>query len=95
MGSEGALLPLVDVLKCNDHVKKLNLSSSGMHDARYRTAGNGNSNARALASILKENTVISDVDLSDTGLDNDGVLELCKDLISRHNQYKSLNVTKC
>ena len=29
------MLPLIDVLEENTHIKKLNLASSGMHDARY------------------------------------------------------------
>lgn len=33
--NEGAMLPLMDILEDNTHIKKLNLASSGMHDARY------------------------------------------------------------
>ena len=29
------MLPLMDILEENSHIKKLNLASSGMHDARY------------------------------------------------------------
>ena len=29
------MLPLMDILEDNTHIKKLNLASSGMHDARY------------------------------------------------------------
>lgn len=32
--NEGALLPLMEILEDNGHIKKLNLASSGMHDAR-------------------------------------------------------------
>jgi hypothetical protein len=38
-----------------------------------RTSGNGNSNARVLNRILKANDVIEELDLSDTGLDDDGL----------------------
>jgi hypothetical protein len=44
--------------------------------ARFRSGGNGNSNARVLNAILKKNTVIEEVDLSYTGLDDDGIEEV-------------------
>lgn len=107
--NEGALLPLMEILEDNNHIKKLNLASSGMHDARcvlflfstlshlftlstalprtasmilisisfrFRSGGNGNSNARVLNTILKKNTVIEEVNLSFTGLDDDGIEEV-------------------
>lgn len=43
---------------------------------RFRSGGNGNSNARVLNAILKKNTVIEEVDLSFTGLDDDGIEEV-------------------
>ena len=89
---EGALLPLIEVLKTNDHVKKIRMASSSMHDTRIRSAGNGNANARALGMILKTNTSIEDVDLSDTGLDNDGISELC-DAIRINSSITKLNLS--
>ena len=44
---------------------------------RFRSGGNGNSNARVLNAILRKNTVIEEVDLSYTGLDDDGIEEVC------------------
>ena len=43
---------------------------------RFRSGGNGNSNARVLNAILRRNTVIEEVDLSYTGLDDDGIEEV-------------------
>ena len=74
---EGGLLPLMGLLDDNQHVRKLNLASSGMNDPRYRSAGNGDSNARILAQILRNNKSIQDVDLSNTGLNDDGMAEIC------------------
>lgn len=78
--SEGSLLPLMDILKQDTTIDKVNLSASSMHDGRFRAAGNGNSNARVLNSILRENTSIKDLDLSYTGLDDDGITEICEGL---------------
>jgi hypothetical protein len=44
--------------------------------SRFRSGGNGNSNARVLNTILKKNTVIEEVNLSFTGLDDDGIEEV-------------------
>ncbi len=74
---EGALLPLMDILAHNNHIKKLVFSSTGMIDYRFRSSGNGNSNARILSKILSQNTTIESVDLSHTGVDDDGMVELC------------------
>lgn len=73
---EGAMLPLMGVLDDNKHITKLNLAASSMQ-SRFRTMGNGNSNARVLSSILCNNNTIEEVDLSETGLDDDGVAEVC------------------
>lgn len=51
---------------------------------RFRSAGNGNSNARALSSILQTNTSIRQLNLSNTGLDDDGIREICEGI--RGNQ---------
>jgi hypothetical protein len=75
---EGELLSLIDVLDKNDHIKKLNLASITMHDSRLRAGGNGNSNARVLNFILRENKSIESLDLSNTGLDDDGMHEICE-----------------
>eukprot|EP01038_Epipyxis_sp_PR26KG_P010804 gene10804-14504_t len=75
---EGSMLPLVGVLEENDCVRKLNFSSAAMHDSRFRSAGNGNSNARILGRILKHNNTVDNVDLSYNGLDDDGIKEICE-----------------
>lgn len=74
---EGSMLPLADIMERNEHVSKLNLSFNSMGDQRFRAAGNGNSNARILNSILRENKTIKELDLSSTGLDDDGIKEIC------------------
>jgi hypothetical protein len=48
-----------------------------MHNRRP-AAGNGNSNARVLRTILAKNSAICSLDVSNTGLDNDGVEEICQ-----------------
>ena len=90
--NEGAMLPLQDVLSENTTIKKLNLASAGMHDARYRSKGNGNSNARVVTSILAKNKSIQEVDLSFTGLDDDGIGELCA-FIKSNTNVTSLNLS--
>ena len=83
--SEGAMLPLLGVLDDNDHVVNLNLADTSMQDRRFRFRGNGNSNARILNFILKENKSIEHLDLSNTGLDDDGLKELAEALkVNKH-----------
>ena len=48
---------------------------------RFRSAGNGNSNARALNNILQKNQSIKDLNLSNTGLDDDGIREICEGIV--------------
>lgn len=59
---------------------------------RYRSAGNGNSNARALVDILNKNTLIKEVNLANTGLDDDGIMEICKG-IKKNNSIETLNLS--
>jgi len=80
---EGGLLPLMGILDNSDHIKKLNLNRTCMSD-RYKSAGNGNSNARVLNLMLRKNTAITDLDLSNTGIDDDGLEEICESL--KHNK---------
>ena len=89
---EGGLLPLMPILDMNNHIKKLNLASSSMHDARFRGAGNGNANARVLNHILKQNTSIDTLDISSTGLDDDGINEICEGLKSNQT-ITDLNIS--
>lgn len=86
----GALLPLMGILDNNIHIKKLNLSKTGVKEAYRR--GNGNSNARALSSILKENYHIEELDLSDNGLDDDGIAEVATGIINNRS-IKKLNLS--
>ncbi len=71
------MLPLLGVLENNDHVKHLDLTSATMQDERFCRVGNGNSNARILSLILKENTSLESVTLKNTGLDDKGLGEIC------------------
>jgi channel protein (hemolysin III family) len=73
---EGSMLPLMGVLDENEHVEKFVMNGAGMYSARKPAAGNGNSNARVLGKILQMNRVMKCLDVSNTGLDDDGVTEL-------------------
>jgi Haemolysin-III related/Leucine Rich repeat len=88
--AEGAMLPLIGILEENDHIRKVNLNSVGMR--RWPASGNGNSNARALRSIIKKNTTIEHLDLSNNGLDDDGIREICNG-IKQNSTIKSLNLS--
>jgi hypothetical protein len=88
---QGALLPLMGILDNNNHIKKLNLSKTGSYKTETYSRGNGNSNARALSSILKENQNIEELDLSDNGLDDDGIGEVALG-ISNNKSIKKLNL---
>jgi len=72
------MLPLKSILENNNYVTNINLSSISMNE--NRSAGNGNSNARILKDILQKNSNIKYLDVSDTGLDDDGMKELCDGL---------------
>lgn len=89
---EGAMLSLLGVLENNNHIKRLNLSSSSMQDSRFRAGGNGNSNARILNMILKKNQHIESLDISNTGLDDDGIGEICEGL-KKNTSVKYLNLS--
>jgi hypothetical protein len=65
---EGCMLPLMDILAENDHVSEINLSNQ---------RGDGNSNARVLNEILQANKTVSRLDLSSSGLGDEGLKELC------------------
>jgi hypothetical protein len=80
------------VLDKNTHVTKANFSYAGMKDPRFRFSGNGNSNARVLRYILSKNSNIEELNLSNTGLDDDGVNEICEGI--KHNDtLHSLNLS--
>jgi channel protein (hemolysin III family) len=90
---EGAMLPLLGVLEKNPYIQKLRLSSATMWDGRYRGTGNGNSNARVLATILEKNKIIDEVDLTHTGLDDDGMIEICRAL-EKNRSVTHLNLSR-
>ena len=90
---EGAMLSLSGILDKNEHVRKLDLSSAAMYDSRFRGRGNGNANARALADILTQNRKIDDVNLTDTGLDDDGIKEICRAL-EENKTITKLNLSR-
>ena len=75
--AEGSLLPLMGILDNNTHVRKIDLQNISMADYRFRCVGNGNSNARALSAILDRNSNIEELNLGRSGLDDDGINELC------------------
>lgn len=58
---------------------------------RFRAAGNGNSNARIISHILQYNKNITELDLSNNGIDDDGIREICIGL-ARNNTLKKLNL---
>lgn len=89
---EGAMLPLAGILDTNDHIETLILKGAGMHSHKP-AAGNGNSNARVLAAILSSNTSVTKLDISNTGLDNEGVAEICK-VLKRSSSLTALNVAR-
>lgn len=64
-----------------------------MNDKRFRYAGNGNTNARILNYILKNNTSIEELNLSNTGLDDDGIGEIC-DALSINKSITKLNISR-
>ena len=80
---EGDMLSLMGILEKNDHIKQLDLGSLTMHDKTFAGAGNCTSNARILAKILQQNHTIEHLDISNTGLDDDGIAELCEGI--KHN----------
>ncbi|CAN0302689.1 unnamed protein product, partial [Phaeothamnion confervicola] len=73
---EGSMLPLAGILDTNRHVKRLSLKGAGMHTNRRPAAGNGNSNARVLHTILSRNDCVEALDVSATGLDDAGRAEI-------------------
>lgn len=89
--SEGAMLPLLGILEKNNHISQLNLSCTAMQDKRFASAGNGNTNARVLNFILRNNDVIQELDLSNTGLDDNGLAEICAAL-KENKSLKRLNL---
>ena len=91
--NEGGLLPLIGILDSNTHIQKLNLASAAMKDEKFRSAGNGNSNARVLNLILKKNSALKEIDLSDNGLDDDGISEIC-DALKSNTALTSLNLSR-
>lgn len=90
--SEGSLLPLMGILEGNPHIKKVDLKSIAMSDYRFRSAGNGNSNARVLSTILQENHSIEQVDLRSSGLDDEGLSQLC-DALKTNKGIKRLDLS--
>ncbi|CBJ48698.1 Hypothetical inner membrane leucine rich repeat protein [Ectocarpus siliculosus] len=88
----GSMLPLAGVLDTNKHVKKLRLRGTGSTQRRP-VAGGGNSNARILGRILAQNDTIEHLDLSNTGLDADGMRELCAAL-EKNSSLTDLNLSR-
>ncbi len=67
------------ILERNLYVTTLKLDGAAIDSAQKPAAGNGNSNARILGHVLKSNAVISTVNISKTGLDDDGIREISQD----------------
>ena len=90
--AEGDVLPLIGVLERAKHVRKLNLEGTGMADVQYRAVGNGNSNARALVPMLRGNPNITELNMQNTGLDDDGLREICR-VIESNTSMHHLNLS--
>lgn len=87
----------MDILKENKSIRMLKFSSAGMHGdggggGLVSRAGAGNSNARVLHYILEYNKNIEHLDLSNTGLGNDGIIEIAEG-IRKNNTLESLNLS--
>eukprot|EP01031_Cornospumella_fuschlensis_P025129 gene25128-30346_t len=91
--AEGSMLPLTDILTSNNAIKRLNFANVGMQDARFRCAGNGNSNARVLNYILQRNQWIEELDLTNNGLDDDGIREISTGL-TKNSSVKRLSLSR-
>lgn len=70
----------------------MSLSGAGTTNVKAGP-GNGNSNARILHQVLSRNKSIQVVDISYTGLDDDGVKELCEGL-KKNNTVTYLNMAR-
>jgi len=90
---EGSILPLMEILCQNKFITKLNLEGAGMLSNKIAGPGNGNSNARILGLILRENKTIKDLNLCNTGLDDNGVVEICEGLMENETVTK-LNISR-
>jgi len=91
--SEGALLPLLDILSSNTHITKLVLAGMGSIAHKRLGSGTGNSNARLLGLILRKNTSITHLNLCQTGLDDNGLAEICCGLQENHT-VTDINLSK-
>jgi hypothetical protein len=89
---EGDLLPLAGILDHNNYIRRLNLSGAGVTNVKP-TAGNGDSNARVLHQILASNACIEALDISNTGIDDSGLQEVCEGL-KKNASVVSLNVAR-
>ncbi len=67
------------ILETSLYVTTLKLNGAAIVSAQKPAAGNGNSNARILGHALKKNTTVTTVDISKTGLDDDGIREISQD----------------
>ncbi len=86
--TEGSMLPLMGILEENALITKLNLANVTMIDSRFRAAGNGNSNCRILSHVLQHNQWIKELDLSNNGIDDDGIKEICDGIANNHGLEK-------
>lgn len=59
---------------------------------RFRASGNGNSNARVISHVLQRNKWIEELDLSNNGLDDDGIREIAAG-IAKNEGVKHLNLS--
>jgi hemolysin III len=92
VSTEGCMLPLLGVLNSNEHITDLCLDGVSVFSGNYyRSVGNGNSNARILNFILRDNEVIKELNLRQTGLDDDGLVEICE-AIAVNKSLTSLNL---
>jgi len=89
---EGSLLPLAGILDHNKFIHRLHLSGTGVTNVKA-TAGNGDSNARILHQVLANNDCIETLDISNMGIDDSGLAEVCEGM-KKNAAVTTLNVAR-
>jgi len=89
---EGSLLPLAGILDNNKFIRRLHLSGTGVTNVKA-TAGNGDSNARILHQVLANNDCIETLDISNMGIDDSGLAEVCEGM-KKNAAVTTLNVAR-
>eukprot|EP01039_Chlorochromonas_danica_P006851 gene6851-7572_t len=90
---DGSMIALRGILEENQTIRKVNLANASMHDSRYALSGNGNSNARVLSHVLERNKWIEELDLSNNGLNDDGIREISAGL-AKNDSIKQVSLAR-